>query len=278
MHVPLGGGGGVAGSTERAAHQHVPSQQVRQPGFALQGDREVRQWAEGDQRDLTGPSPSGIDDHLDAVAVADGTLRWRQLRVADARRAVRLGRRLERPLEGDLDARRPRRCRYDRPARARRGYWSRPAGPRRCRTRRSPRRPPPPGTRPRTATRGCRRCPCPRRGSAAWWQRIRSWIDASRADTRQPPHRPIGAEPPRPGRARRRDLGGRGQAHVGEPESCGEPGASQRRTERCIEAIDAVHPIGRHDRRQDLHPTPGPDDRRDATERRLVTTEDPAEQ
>ena len=102
VQVPLARRGRVAGHAERAAHEHEPAEQPREGGLALEGEREVRQRTEGDQRDLAGETAGLLDDQVDPMAVAHRPAGRRELRMPDAARAVRLGRRLERPYERQL--------------------------------------------------------------------------------------------------------------------------------------------------------------------------------
>ena len=55
-HVPLGGRRRVAGRAVRAGHHHQPAEQPRQLRLAQERDREVGEWPERDQRDLTRPA------------------------------------------------------------------------------------------------------------------------------------------------------------------------------------------------------------------------------
>ena len=109
VDVPLGGRRRVAGHAEGAAHEHAAPEQAGAGRLAQHGDGEVRERPERDQRDLAGPPASLVEDEVDGVAVAERPARRRQLGVAEALRAVGLGRRLERPherhlaAEGDLD-------------------------------------------------------------------------------------------------------------------------------------------------------------------------------
>ena len=97
--VPFGRRCRVARRAVGAAHHHEAREQPRQLGLAEDRDRDVRQRAQRDERDLAGPAAGLRDDEVGRRAASTGPPGRRQLRVADAVRAVRLRRRRERPRE-----------------------------------------------------------------------------------------------------------------------------------------------------------------------------------
>ena len=96
VHVPLARRRRVARAAERAAHEDVAREQVRERGLPLQRDGEIRERPERHEGDLAGPRSSDRDDPVRGVVTLERAARRGQVRVADPARPVRLGRRLER--------------------------------------------------------------------------------------------------------------------------------------------------------------------------------------
>ena len=95
VDVPLGRRRRVARRSVGAAHEDVALVEARQLGLAKDRDREVRERAERHEGQLAGPAPSLVDQQVHGVAFGQRRRGRRQLRVAEAARPVRLGRRLE---------------------------------------------------------------------------------------------------------------------------------------------------------------------------------------
>ena len=116
VHVPLADRRRVARDPERAAHADPAPEEPRQRGLDEDRDREVGQRPERDQRDLSGPPAGLLDDEVRAEPRGERGRWLRQLRVAEAVRAVRLGRDLERAEAGASAGPRPPRHRRGPPA------------------------------------------------------------------------------------------------------------------------------------------------------------------
>ncbi len=102
VQVPLAGRGRVAGHAEGPTHAHVSAEQPGEGRLAFEGQGEVRQRTERDQRDLTGETAGLLDDQVNPMAVGHRPGGRRELRMPDAARPVCLGCRLEWSHEGHL--------------------------------------------------------------------------------------------------------------------------------------------------------------------------------